>query len=183
MLTASAGSGRGSDNNPDHVTEAQALAALDYLIGLGLDLNATNEEGDSVMHVASTTNLGSPAVIQFLHGKGARVNVKNKAGRTPLKPSCADAGQRRRHRCAAEAAIGSHYELMFSKGEGHMRDRRWGYSLLATGSVHRAGAGCAGAHRPDEGAKAPRRSRSDRKGTRRDRVAWLRGRASTSRVH
>ena len=85
MLTASAGSGRGSDNNPDHVTEAQALAALDYLIGLGLDLNATNEEGDSVMHVASTTNLGSPAVIRFLHGKGARVDVKNKAGRTPLE--------------------------------------------------------------------------------------------------
>ena len=37
MLAASAGSGRGSDNNPDDVTEAQALAALDYLIGLGLD--------------------------------------------------------------------------------------------------------------------------------------------------
>jgi ankyrin repeat protein len=85
MLTASAGSGRGSDNNPDHVTEAQALAALDYLIGLGLDLNATNDEGDSVMHVASTTNLGSPAVIRFLYGKGARLDVKNKAGRTPLE--------------------------------------------------------------------------------------------------
>jgi len=85
MLTASAGSGRGSDNNPDHVTEAQALAALDYLIGLGLDLNATNEEGDSVMHVASTTNLGSPAVIRFLYGKGASLDVKNKAGRTPLE--------------------------------------------------------------------------------------------------
>jgi uncharacterized protein len=83
MLTASAGSGRGSDNNPDHVTEAQALAALDYLIGLGLDLNATNDEGDSVMHV--TTNLGSPAVIQFLYGKGARLDLKNKAGRTPLE--------------------------------------------------------------------------------------------------
>jgi ankyrin repeat protein len=85
MLTASAGSGRGSDNNPDHVTEPQALAALDYLIGLGLDLNATNAEGDSVMHVASTTNLGSPAVIKFLHEKGARVDMKNKAGRTPLE--------------------------------------------------------------------------------------------------
>ena len=85
MLTASAGSGRGSDNNPDHVTEVQALAALDYLIGLGLDLNATNDEGDSVMHVASTTNLGSPAVIRFLYGKGARLDVKNKAGRTPLE--------------------------------------------------------------------------------------------------
>ena len=85
MLTASAGSGRGSDNNPDHVTEAQALAALDYLISLGLDLNATNDEGDSVMHVASTTNLGSPAVIRFLYGRGARLDVKNKAGRTPLE--------------------------------------------------------------------------------------------------
>jgi ankyrin repeat protein len=85
MLTASAGSGRGSDNNPDHVTEPQALAALEYLLGLGLDVNATNEDGDSAMHVASTTNLGSPAVIKFLYDKGARLDIKNKAGRTPLE--------------------------------------------------------------------------------------------------
>jgi ankyrin repeat protein len=84
ILTASAGSGRGSDNNPDRVTEEQAIEALKFSIGLGLDLNAVNASGDTVMHVASTTNLGSPAVIQFLFDQGARLDVKNKAGRTPL---------------------------------------------------------------------------------------------------
>jgi ankyrin repeat protein len=84
MLTAGAGSGRGSDNNPDRVTEAQAIEALKFSIELGLDLDAVNASGDTVMHVAATTNLGSPAVIRFLFEKGARLDVKNKAGRTPL---------------------------------------------------------------------------------------------------
>jgi ankyrin repeat protein len=85
MLTASAGSGRGSDNNPDRVTEAQAIEALRFALGLGVDINEANAAGDTVMHVASTTNLGSPAVIQFLFDEGARLDVKNKAGRTPLE--------------------------------------------------------------------------------------------------
>jgi len=63
---------------------------LKFSIDLGLDLNAANA-GDTVMHVAATTNLGSPGVIRFLFQKGARVDVKNKAGRTPL-----DAGLRGR---------------------------------------------------------------------------------------
>jgi ankyrin repeat protein len=84
MLTASAGSGRASDNNPDRVTEPQAIEALRFVIGLGVDLNQANASGDTVMHVAATTNLGSPAIIQFLFDKGARVDVKNTAGRTPL---------------------------------------------------------------------------------------------------
>ena len=84
MLTASARSGRGSDNNPDRVTEAQAIEALRFGIDLGLDVNEANASGDTVTHVASTTNLGSPDVIQFLFEKGARLDVKNKAGRTPL---------------------------------------------------------------------------------------------------
>ncbi len=85
MLTASAGSGRGSDNNPDRVTEPQAIAALRFILDLGVDINETSANGDTVMHVASVTNLGSPAVIQFLFDKGARLDLKNKAGRTPLE--------------------------------------------------------------------------------------------------
>jgi ankyrin repeat protein len=84
ILIARAGAGRGSDNNPDHVTEEQAIAALNFSLSLGLPLNAVNADGDTVLHVASTTNLGSPAVIRFLFEKGARLDVKNKAGRTPL---------------------------------------------------------------------------------------------------
>jgi ankyrin repeat protein len=84
MLTASAGSGRASDNNPDRVTGAQVIAALEFGMGLGLDLDAANAQGDTVMHVASTTNLGSPDIIRFLFEKGARLDVRNKAGRTPL---------------------------------------------------------------------------------------------------
>lgn len=85
MLAAGAGSGRGSDNNPDHVTEAKAIAVITYCLELGLDINGVAANGDTAAHLASTSNLGSPSVIRFLHAHGARFDVRNKAGRTPLE--------------------------------------------------------------------------------------------------
>ena len=85
MMAAGAGSGRGSDNNPDKVTEDQVMTVIKYLVDLGVNINAAGVNGDTAAHVASTTNLGSPKIIRFMHGLGADFTAKNKAGRTPLQ--------------------------------------------------------------------------------------------------
>ena len=85
MMAAGAGSGRGSDNNPDRVTEDQVMGVIKYLIELGVDVNAAATNGDTAAHITSTTNLGSPTIIRFLHANGVKFDVKNKAGRTPLQ--------------------------------------------------------------------------------------------------
>ncbi len=50
--------------------------------GLGGDVNAANQAGDTAVHVAAA--LGHDTVVQFLVDRGARVNVKNTRGITPL---------------------------------------------------------------------------------------------------
>jgi uncharacterized protein len=50
--------------------------------GLGGDVNAANQAGDTAVHVAAA--LGHDSVVQFLVERGARVNVKNARGITPL---------------------------------------------------------------------------------------------------
>jgi ankyrin repeat protein len=85
MMVAGAGSGRGSDNNPDRVTEDQVTTVIKYLVDLGVNINAAGVNGDTAAHIASTTNLGSPKIIRFMHGLGADFTAKNKAGRTPLQ--------------------------------------------------------------------------------------------------
>jgi ankyrin repeat protein len=85
MMAAGAGSGRGSDNNPDKVTEDQVMAVIKYLVDLGVDMNAAATNGDTAAHIAATTNLGSPKIIAFMHANGADFTLENKAGRTPLQ--------------------------------------------------------------------------------------------------
>lgn len=80
LLAASLASERDA-NNPLRGGEAEALAALEICLQQGLDVNAVSAAGDSVIHVA----LGSPTVIRFLARHGARLDVRNKQGRTPLE--------------------------------------------------------------------------------------------------
>ena len=48
---------------------------------LGMDVNAVNSMGLTALHGAA--NRGSDDVIQLLAGRGARLDVKDKEGRTP----------------------------------------------------------------------------------------------------
>jgi ankyrin repeat protein len=68
-------------NNPDHGIENGALAAMDLCLEAGADINAVNAVGDTAVHVA----LGSPAILRYLAEHGAKLDVKNKQGRTPLE--------------------------------------------------------------------------------------------------
>ena len=69
-----------SGNNPDHGTEAGAIDAIALCLDKGLDVNAVNAAGDTAVHTA----LGSPAIVKYLAEHGAKLDVKNKQGRTPL---------------------------------------------------------------------------------------------------
>jgi ankyrin repeat protein len=66
-------------------TEAECLAAVDYLLSLGADVNTVDKNGETAMHGAAYKSL--PQMVQRLHDRGARIDVwnrKNKYGWTPL---------------------------------------------------------------------------------------------------
>src|SRR5579871_187207 len=62
--------------------ERTALATAKTALDLGADVNAADVDGNTPLHVASA--LGLSTVIPLLVEKGARLDVKNKAGQTPL---------------------------------------------------------------------------------------------------
>jgi ankyrin repeat protein len=66
-------------------TEAECLAAVEYLITLGADLNTVDQNGETAMHGAAYKQL--PKMVQLLADKGAKIDVWNKKDRygwTPL---------------------------------------------------------------------------------------------------
>jgi uncharacterized protein len=83
-LMAAAGLGtRSADEEAG--TEDEAVEAVDYLLGLGADINAVSNTGDTAMHGAAFANF--PKVVKLLAARGAKIEVwnqKNKRGWTPL---------------------------------------------------------------------------------------------------
>src|SRR5436853_5263743 len=66
-------------------TEPECIAAIEYLLTLGLDVNAVDQNGETAMHGAAYKNM--PKVVQLLADKGAKIeiwNKKDKYGWTPL---------------------------------------------------------------------------------------------------
>jgi uncharacterized protein len=61
---------------------AARLAAVKLCHELGMDVNAINSMGLTALHGAA--NRGSDDIITFLVDKGARIDIKDKEGRTPL---------------------------------------------------------------------------------------------------
>ncbi len=69
----------------DAGTESEVLEALQVLLGFGADVNAVDNNGETVMHAAAYKNL--PKAVKFLAAKGARIELWNrpdKFGWTPL---------------------------------------------------------------------------------------------------
>jgi ankyrin repeat protein len=62
--------------------QAHLLEAVKMCYELGLDVNAVNSMGLTALHGAA--NRGSDEIITFLAEKGARLDVKDKEGRTPM---------------------------------------------------------------------------------------------------
>ena len=67
-------------NNPDRASEQGAIRAIALCLERGVDINAANASGDTAAHAA----LGSPTILRYLAEHGARLDIPNSAGRTPL---------------------------------------------------------------------------------------------------
>jgi ankyrin repeat protein len=84
-LMAAAGLGtRAADEEAG--TEDEAVEAVDYLLKLGLDINAVSNFGDTAMHGAAFANF--PKVVKLLDARGAKIEVwnqPNKRGWTPQR--------------------------------------------------------------------------------------------------
>ena len=79
-LMAAAGVGRVAIEST--VTGHLALEAATVALELGADVNAVNYNGDTALHGAAS--MQSESLVRFLVGYGARIDVKNKRGQTPV---------------------------------------------------------------------------------------------------
>ena len=61
--------------------QERAMAAVDLCLSIGLDINAVNDKGETVMHGAAY--LGGTTFAPFLAARGAHLNGINKRGQTP----------------------------------------------------------------------------------------------------
>ena len=83
MFTAGfGGAGRFTAFEDKQASEADFIAAAGLCLERGADINAVNENGQTALHLAVTVR--SEAFITFLTERGARVDVKDKQGRTPI---------------------------------------------------------------------------------------------------
>lgn len=68
--------------NRDNEEDARnALEAVHVAVEAGVDVNATNSDGQTALHAAAFT--GADAIVQFLADHGATVDVRDKNGETP----------------------------------------------------------------------------------------------------
>ena len=79
-LMVAAGLGRSEDRTDEE--ERSALEAVKLVVELGVGVNVTNENGQTALQGAART--GANAIIQFLVDKGAKMDVKDRFGQTPL---------------------------------------------------------------------------------------------------
>ncbi len=81
---------------PPPADDDRTLEAVKLALELGGDVNAANDAGDTALHGAA--NGGYAEVIQLLAEKGAKLDVQNRAGRTPLDMAKVDLeGTKGRH--------------------------------------------------------------------------------------
>ena len=77
-----------NDVNPNNyriyteAAERRALEAFKLAVELGADVNAANEVGQTALHAAAYSGLNT--IIQFLVDRGAKMDVMDKWGQTPL---------------------------------------------------------------------------------------------------
>jgi ankyrin repeat protein len=82
-LMAAAGLGtKEEDSTGRKKTEAEAIASVKLCLAAGVDVNAADLQGDTALHGAAQK--GYDQVVQFLVDHGAKLDVKDKRGHTPL---------------------------------------------------------------------------------------------------
>jgi ankyrin repeat protein len=90
-LMAAAGVGtQEQDTTGRYKTQAQAIEAIQLLLDLGADVNATTADGRTALHGAALQ--GYDDVIKFLVAHGADLYAKDRKGFTPLDTALGRAG-------------------------------------------------------------------------------------------
>jgi ankyrin repeat protein len=82
MIAAAGGTVVGAYAVGIPVTEASSLEAIRLCMEHGVDINAFNTNGQTAVHAA--VNRGAPSVVKYLAENGAKLDMKDKQGRTPL---------------------------------------------------------------------------------------------------
>jgi ankyrin repeat protein len=90
-LMAAAGVGVGAPEEAPG-TEPGVLEAVEFLVKLGADVNAVDDDNETAMHGAAYRN--HPKVVQLLADKGAKVEVWNRKNKTGLTPVVIAEGHR-----------------------------------------------------------------------------------------
>jgi ankyrin repeat protein len=73
-----------------NASEPAVLEAVTLLVEHGVDVNAFNSNGQTVVHTAAQRGMNS--VIEYLASKGAKLDRRDKPGRTPLEFALGAAG-------------------------------------------------------------------------------------------
>ncbi len=82
-LMAAAGVGtKEEDTTGRHKTAADMIETIKLCLAAGVDINAAESSGRTALHGAALQ--GFDAVVQFLVEKGAKLDAKDRNGRTPL---------------------------------------------------------------------------------------------------
>lgn len=76
------GAGRFTAFEDKQATEADFIEAAALCLDRGADINAVSENGQTALHLAAAVR--SESFIRFLVERGARVDVQDKQGRTPI---------------------------------------------------------------------------------------------------
>jgi ankyrin repeat protein len=84
------------------VAEPKVLEAVTLLVEHGVDVNAFNANGQTILHNAAQRGMNS--VIEYVASKGAKLDRRDKQGRTPLDIALGAAGGARRPGRATAAA-------------------------------------------------------------------------------
>lgn len=95
-------------------TEEQAIAVIDRLLSLHLDINAVDDNGETVVHGAAYQNW--PKLIRHLAARGAKVEVWNQSNRWGWTPLIIAHGYREGNFRPDPATITCLEELMRSAG-------------------------------------------------------------------
>jgi ankyrin repeat protein len=80
MLASGLGRGLGVFND-EYATEPQMLEAVKVLLEHHVDVNATNDAGQTALHFAA---LSMDSVVELLARNGAKLDAKDRQGRTPM---------------------------------------------------------------------------------------------------
>ena len=83
MVASGFGARRASDEDVvEKAGRADPLDAAKMFVEAGAKVNAVNDAGNTALHYAALT--GAARIVEFLAANGAALDVKNKAGKTPL---------------------------------------------------------------------------------------------------